>query len=120
MTDKTQPEPVKEPVKEIGEADFEAVVLKAALPVVVDFYTADFEPCKTLAPRFDAVADKFSGKVLFLRVLRAKNPALAEKLGVTETPTLLFFKGGKESGERLKGAAILRTALKAQVEALLK
>ena len=112
--------PVVEHVKEIGEADYEASVLKAPLPAIVDFYAADSEACKTLAPRFGAVAEKFAGKASFFRVLRQKNPALSEKLGVTETPTLVFFKGGKESGERLKGQAIERKALKAKVEALLK
>jgi thioredoxin-like negative regulator of GroEL len=114
------PEVVVEYVKEIGETDYETAVLKATQPVVLDFYAADSEACKALAPRFGAVAEKFSGKVLFFRILRQKYPALCEKLGVTETPTLVFFKGGKELGERLKGQAIQRTALKAQVEAMLK
>jgi thioredoxin-like negative regulator of GroEL len=118
-TEKT-PEPVVEAVKEIGEAEYDAAVLKATQPVVLDFYAADSEACKALAPRFGAVAEKFAGKVLFVRLLRQKNAALSEKLGVTETPTLVFYKGGKEFGERLKGQAIQRTALKAQVEALLK
>jgi len=113
-------EPVVEAVKEIAEAEYETAVLKATQPVVLDFYAADSEPCKTLAPRFGAVAEKFAGKVTFLRTLRLKSAALSEKLGVTESPTLVFFKGGKEFGERLKGQAIARTALKAQVEAILK
>jgi len=116
----SQKEPTVEQVKEIAEADYEAAVLKATQPTVLDFYAADSEACKALAPRLGAVAEKFAGKVLFFRVLRQKNPALSEKLGVTETPTLVFFKGGKEVGERLKGQTIQRTALKAQVEAMLK
>jgi len=109
----------KEPVKEISEADFEPVVLKASLPAVLDFYS-DGEACKALAPRFGAVAEKFAGKAVFFRIVHQKAAALAGKLGVTEAPTLVFFKGGKEVGERLKGQAIQRTALKAQVEAMLK
>ena len=112
--------PVAEHVKEIAEADYETLVLKASLPAVLDFYTADGEACKALAPRFGAVAEKNSGKVLFFRILKQKSASLAEKLKVTETPTLIFFKGGKEVGERLKGQAIERKALKAQVEAMLK
>ncbi|HEY3450759.1 MAG TPA: thioredoxin family protein [Myxococcales bacterium] len=120
MNKKIEETPVAEAVKEIGEAEFEQAVLKASIPAVLDFYTADAEPCKTLAPRFGAVAEKFAGKVLFMRILKAKSAALAEKLTVTETPTLVFFKAGKEVGERLKGAAIERKALKAAVEAMLK
>jgi thioredoxin-like negative regulator of GroEL len=113
-------EPAVESVKELLESDFESAVLTAALPTVLDFYSADGEACKALAPRFGAVAEKFAGKALFFRILQQKAPALAGKLGVTETPTLVFFKGGKEFGDRLKGQAIQRTALKAQVEAMLK
>lgn len=109
-----------EAVKDLAEADFEAMVLKGPLPAVVDFFAAEHEPSKTLAPRYGAVAEKFVGKVAFFRILKDKCPALSQKLAVTETPTLVFFKGGQEVGERLKGDAILRTALKAQTEALLK
>jgi thioredoxin-like negative regulator of GroEL len=105
-------------VKEIADKDFEAEVLGAALPVVLDFYATDSKPCEALAPRFAAVAQKFAGKVRFLRVLQ-RGSQLSAKLGVVATPTLVFFKGGKEAGERLSGDEIKRTALKAGVEALL-
>lgn len=106
-------------VKELGEKDYEAEVVGAPLPVVLDFYAKDSKPCEALAPRYAAVAEKFAGKVRFLRVLHQLNPALAAKLGVTAAPTLVFFKGGHELGERLSGEDIQRTALKARVEALL-
>jgi thioredoxin-like negative regulator of GroEL len=106
-------------VKEIAEKDFETEVVGATLPVVLDFYAKESKPCEVLAPRFAAVAEKFAGKVHFVKVLQQANAALAAKLGVTSSPTLVFFKGGKELGERLSGDDIKRTALKAQVEALL-
>ena len=115
-------EPVKEKlfVKELVEKDYDAEVLKAPEPVALDFYSADSAPCAALAPRFGAVAEKFDGKIRFFKILRASNEALAKQLNVTASPTLLFFKGGKELGERLTGDDIKRTALKASVEALLK
>jgi len=106
-------------VHELAEKDFEPEVVGAALPVVLDFYGAESKPCEALAPRFAAVAEKFAGKVRFLKVLRQGNAALATKLAVTSDPTLVFFKGGKEVGQRLNGEDIKRTELKAQVEALL-
>ncbi len=106
-------------VKELAEKDYDTEVMAAPLPVVLDFYAKDSKPCEALAPRYAAVAEKFAGKVRFLRVLRQGNAELAAKLGVTAAPTLVFFKNGKELGERLSGDEILRTALKARVEALL-
>jgi thioredoxin len=106
-------------VEEMAEKDFEAEVVGAALPVVLDFYATGSKPCEELAPRFAAVAEKFAGKVRFMKVLQQANATLAGTLGVTGNPTLVFFKGGKERGERLSGEDIKRTALKAQVEALL-
>lgn len=105
-------------VKELQEKDFEKEVAEAPLPVVLDFYGTDSKPCDALAPRYAAVAEKFAGKVRFLKVLRQQNLELAAKLSVTGAPTVLFFKDGKELGERLSGE-VQRTALKAGVEALL-
>jgi len=106
-------------VQELGEQDFDKEVTGAPLPVVLDFYAKDSKPCEALAPRYAAVAEKFAGKVRFLKVLHALNPALSARLGVAAAPTLVFFKGGQELGERLSGPDIQRTALKARVEALL-
>jgi thioredoxin-like negative regulator of GroEL len=105
-------------VKEISEKDYEAEVLGSALPVVLDFHGADSKACEALAPRLGAVAEKFAGKVRFLKVLRSGNAQLAARLGVTTTPTLVFFDGGKEVAERLTGEEIQRTAIKARVEAM--
>jgi thioredoxin-like negative regulator of GroEL len=106
-------------VKEIAEKDYEVEVVGTALPVVLDFDGKDSKPCEDLAPRFAAVAEKFAGKVRFLKILRQANAGLAAKLGVTASPTLVFLVGGKEKGERLSGEDIKRTDVKARVEAML-
>jgi thioredoxin-like negative regulator of GroEL len=115
-------EPVKEiqAIKELLEKDYEAQVLQATQPVALDFYSAGSAPCAALAPRFGAVAEKFAERISFFKVLRESNEGLAKKLNVTASPTLIFFKSGKELGERLTGDDIKRTSLKASVEALLK
>jgi thioredoxin-like negative regulator of GroEL len=106
-------------VKEIAEKDYETEVVGAALPVVLDFYGTESKACEALAPRFAAVAERFAGKVRFLKVQRLANAQLAATLGVTSSPTLVFLQGGKEKGERLSGEDIKRTALKARVDAML-
>ncbi len=108
-------------VKEIAQAEYEAEVLKASetQPVVLDFYSTECPPCEALAPKFDAVAEQFAGKARFVKIFRQGNRELAQKLGVTGSPTLVFFAGGREVGERMGGEDIKRTAIKGQVEALL-
>ena len=106
-------------VKEITAADFDREVRHAGQPVVLDFFSTECPPCEALAPKFDAVAEQFAGKARFLKIFRQGNKDLASRLGVTGSPTLIFFKSGKELGERMSGDDIKRTAIKAQVESLL-
>lgn len=106
-------------VKEIVEKDYDKEVLGAPLPVVVHFYAKDSKPCEALGPRFAALAEKFNGKANFVKILSQGSPALATKLGIEASPTVLFFACGKESGTRLSGDEIARAAVKAGVEALL-
>jgi thiol-disulfide isomerase/thioredoxin len=88
--------------------------------VVLDFFSTECPPCEALAPKFDAVAEQFAGKARFLKVFRQGNRELATKLGVTGSPTLVFFKKGVEVGERMSGEEIKRTGIKAQVESMLQ
>ena len=106
-------------VKEITAQDYEREVLAAGGPVVLDFYSTECPPCEALAPKYEAVAEAFAGRARFLKIFRQGNRELATRLGVTGSPTLLFFRGGKEVGERMTGEEIKKTALKAQVEAML-
>ena len=106
-------------VKEISASEFEQEVLAAGMPVVLDFFSTECPPCEALAPKLDAVAEQFAGKARFLKVFRQGNRDLATKLGVTGSPTLLFFKAGREVGARMSGDDIKRTALKAAIVAML-
>jgi thiol-disulfide isomerase/thioredoxin len=105
-------------VREIQEADYEREVAGVGQPIVLDFYSTECPPCEALAPKYEAVADQFAGKVTFLKVYRQGTRELAAKLSVTSSPTLLFFKNGQEQGQRLTGD-IKRSEIKATIEALL-
>jgi thiol-disulfide isomerase/thioredoxin len=110
---------MSEYVKEITAGDYEREVLAAGEPVVLDFYSTECPPCEALAPKYASVAEAFAGRARFLKVFRQGNRELATRLGVTGSPTLLFYKGGEEVGERMTGEEIRKTALKARVEAML-
>ena len=106
-------------VQEIAASDFEQQVLASPTPVVLDFFSTECPPCEALAPKYDAVAEQLAGRVRFLKIFRQGSRELATRLGVTGSPTLVFFKGGREVGARMSGEEIKRSALKAAAEALL-
>jgi thiol-disulfide isomerase/thioredoxin len=106
-------------VIEIDASRYEAEVLGSPVPVVLDFYSNECPPCEALAPKFDSVAEQFAGRAKFVKIFRQGNRELAQKLGVSGSPTLVFFKAGGEVGERMSGEEIKKTAIKAQVEAML-
>jgi thiol-disulfide isomerase/thioredoxin len=109
---------MSENVFEIQAAQYEAEVLGAPEPVVVGFFSTECPPCEALASKLQAVADQLKGRVRFIRIFRQGNRDLAAKLAVTRSPTLLFYKGGKEVGSRLTGY-IRRREIKRTAEAML-
>ncbi len=89
-------------MKEINADNFEKEILQGG-KVVLDFYSSECPPCDALAPKFEGIAELFGKEARFLKIFRQKNRALAERLGVTSSPTVLFFENGKEVGIRLTG-----------------
>ena len=106
-------------VQEITATEFDEKVLAATTPVVLDFFSTECPPCEALAPKFDAVAEQLEGKVRFLKIFRQGNRELASRLGVSGSPTLLFFKAGREVAPRMSGEEIPRSGIKAAAQAML-
>jgi thioredoxin 1 len=82
-------------VKHITDAEFDAEVTQATLPVVVDFYATWCGPCRQLAPTMDGLADQYAGKIKFVKINVDESPKLAQQFQVEGIPMLLFFKDGK-------------------------
>jgi thioredoxin reductase (NADPH) len=89
-------------MKEINAADFQQEVLNGG-KVVVDFYSTECPPCEALAPKFDAMAELYGKKIKFLKIFRQGNRELATELGVSSSPTLLFFENGKQILDTISG-----------------
>ncbi len=104
-------------VREINEDQFEQEIIESDQAVVLDFFSTDCPPCEALAPKYEAVEQTFGDKVKFLKIFRQGNRALAEKLGVSGSPTLVFFKAGQETGRRLSGE-IKKSEIKAALAQL--
>jgi thioredoxin 1 len=91
-------------VGKVSDADFEAEVLKASGPVVVDFWAEWCGPCRMIGPALDEISTAMGDTVTILKLNVDENPKTASKYGVMSIPTLMIFKGGEMASKQV-GAA---------------
>jgi thioredoxin 1 len=84
-----------ENIQHLDGPTFEADVLQAAEPVVVDFYADWCPPCRMMDPAVETLAGEFAGKVKFGKLNVDANQEIAIRYGVMGIPTLGLFRGGK-------------------------
>lgn len=93
--------------------NFQADVLQASEPVVVDFWAEWCGPCKMIAPALEEISAELGGKVKIAKLNIDENPELAAQYGVRSIPTLMLFKGGEVAD--MKVGAAPKTALSAWI-----
>ncbi|GAA8040915.1 thioredoxin family protein [Helicobacter pylori] len=75
---------------------------KIAYQAVVVNVGANWCPdCRKIEPIMENLAKTYQGKVEFFKVSFDESQDLKESLGIRKIPTLIFYKNGKEVGERL-------------------
>lgn len=87
----------------ISKDDFQAEVLEANLPVLIDFWAAWCGPCRMFSPVVEAIAESYADKFKVVKVNVDEQPELAEQFEVMSIPTLALIKDG-ETMDSLTGA----------------
>ncbi|MCG3157544.1 MAG: Thioredoxin 1 [bacterium] len=79
----------------LSDSTFEQEVLKADMPVLVDFWAEWCGPCKMIAPAINELAGEYAGKAKIAKLDVDSNQVIASQYGIRSIPSLLIFKNGR-------------------------
>lgn len=97
-------------IVQLTDASFDADVVNASGPVLVDFWAEWCGPCKMIAPILDEIATEYEGKLTVGKLNIDQNSATPPKFGIRGIPTLLLFKDGAVAATKV--GALSKTQLK--------
>jgi thioredoxin 1 len=81
--------------KAVTDATFEAEVLQAGKPVIVDYWAEWCGPCRQVAPVLEEIASEYAEKIDVVKLNVDENPVVAQRYGIMNIPTMSVFKDGQ-------------------------
>ena len=85
----------------VTDASFDKDVLNSSKPVLVDFWAEWCTPCRQIAPALEELSGELGGKIAIAKMNIDENPTIPMRFGVKSIPTLMIFKGGQVSEQRV-------------------
>ena len=87
---------LNKPIEMQSSTDFDRLIARSSIPVVVDYWAPWCGPCRMVAPELEKVAARQAGKVLVVKVNTDELQDLGQRFGIRSIPTLAVFGGGRE------------------------
>jgi thioredoxin 1 len=103
----------------VTDAEFESLVLKSEVPVLVDFWATWCPPCRMIAPIVEQIQGELGDRVKVMKMDTDENPATSMSLGIMSIPTVIIFKDGKAAERTVGYRPDMKAGLKAKLEALI-
>ena len=88
-------------VLHVNTKTWDSEVLKADLPVFVDFWAEWCGPCRMVGPAVEQIGKIMAGKIKVAKLNVDESQEIAMKYSVQSIPSLIIFKGGKEVGRTI-------------------
>ena len=106
-------------IQTVTDAEFESLVLKSDVPVLVDFWATWCGPCRMIAPIVEQIHGELGDKVKIVKMDIDENPATPMSLGIMSIPTVIIFKNGKAAERTVGYRPNMKDDLKAKLLALI-
>ena len=97
-----------------SDATFDEEVLKADVPVLVDYWAEWCGPCKMIDPILHEIADDYAGKLTVAKVNIDENQQVTTRFKIRGIPTLMVFENGDHQATKV--GALTKSALKAFID----
>jgi len=81
--------------EKVTAENFDAMVLKSATPVLVDFWAEWCGPCRAVGPILEEISNEYGSKIKIVKLNTDEEGSIAVKYGISSIPTMNVFVGGQ-------------------------